>query len=84
MFPFSFKGDESYQYEHVSVMVDGMSIRKHLSYDATTKAMVGYVDYGSGGGQEESKMATEMLCFMAVGVRGLWKLPIGYYLINGR
>lgn len=65
-------------------MIDGMTIRKHVSYDQVKKQMTGYVDYGSGGGQDESKYATEVLCFLAVGVRGVWKLPIGYYLINGK
>lgn len=67
-------------YGECSLMLDGMAIRKKIEWDSSTKRNVGYVDYGAG--PEGDIEATEALVFMAVGLVGSWKLPIGYALIN--
>ena len=67
-------------YSNCSVMLDGMSIRKHLDWDSKKAQMVGYVDLGAGALKEEAK---EAIVFLVVVLRGYWKVPLAYYMING-
>ena len=62
---------------HVTLMLDAMSIKKHLQYNPRTKRMSGYVDLGNG--CNETDPATEALVLMVVGLKGHWKAPIGYF-----
>ena len=64
-----------------SVMFDEMAIRKHVEWDG--KTFVGYVDVGSGIDDDSAPIASEALVIMAVGLNGQWKIPIGYFLIDG-
>ena len=64
-------------------MLDGMAIRKHLDWDTKRQEMVGFVDLGAGSLDEDSGEATEVLVVMAIGLQGQWKVPVGYFLING-
>lgn len=64
-----------------SLMLDEMSIKKHVEWNG--EKMVGFVDIGTGITDESSPIATDALVFMAVCVNGSWKVPIGYFLING-
>ena len=66
----------------VSLMLDEMAIMKHLSFDG--KKYVGGVYLGDGRvGEEEDEMAGDALVFMVVSLNDSWKLPVGYFLING-
>ena len=67
-------------YSNCSLMLDGMSIRKHVEWDLIQKQMVGFVNLGEGPLEEE---AGEALVVMAVGLQGRWKVPVAYILING-
>ena len=59
-----------------------MSIMKNVKYDQCLQELIGFVDLG-GGPDESLGEATEALVFMASGLIGGWKMPIGYLLING-
>jgi hypothetical protein len=65
---------------HVTLMLDAMSIKKHLQYNPRTKRMSGYVDLGNG--CNETDPATEALVLMVVGLKGHWKAPIGYFFTS--
>ena len=65
---------------HVTLMLDAMSIKKHLQYNPRTKQMSGYVDLGNG--CNETDPATEALVLMVVGLKGHWKAPIGYFFTS--
>ena len=65
-----------------SLMLDDMSIRKHVQYDG--KKVRGYVDLGTDVEVDDSlPEATEALVIMAVSVNSNWKIPCGYFLVNG-
>ena len=70
-------------YQRCSLMIDGMSIRKHIDWDSRRQQMVGFVDLGSGSLACDLAEAREALVIMAVGLVGNWKVPLGYFLISG-
>ena len=67
----------------VALMLDDMSIKKHIDYDSKSSSFKGYVDLGTGSMDEDSKPATDALIFMAVGVNWHFKIPLGYFFIAG-
>lgn len=68
------------RFGQVCLVLDGMSIRKQVLYDAHTRGMRGFVDLGMG--VDETSEAREALVFMVVGIKSHWKLPIAFYFIN--
>ena len=64
-----------------ALMLDEMSIRKHVDWDG--KCFRGYVDLGTGINDDSLPEATDALVFMAVSVNSSWKVPCGYFLVNG-
>ncbi|CAB4041035.1 THAP domain-containing 9, partial, partial [Paramuricea clavata] len=64
-----------------ALMLDEMSIRKHVEWDG--KQFRGYVDLGTGINDDSLPEATDALVFMAVSVNSGWKVPCGYFLVNG-
>ena len=64
-----------------SLMVDEMSIRKAAVYSHTDHKFVGHVDLGAGD-VEDGTLVTGALMFIAVGLKGQWRHPVAYYLIN--
>lgn len=64
-----------------SLMFDSMSIKKKIEYDG--KKYHGYVDMGTGIESDVMPDCTEVLVFMVVAVNDSWKIPIGYFFING-
>ena len=78
------QGENSWQYKSCSVMIDGMSIRKHIDWDPVQQKMIGFTDLGAGSLDSDSQQeATEALVIMAVGLTGHWKVTLGYFLIAG-
>lgn len=71
------QGDPT-KYGCVSLMLDAMSIKKHVQYNPHTESMSGFVDMGDG--NNETDVASEALVFMVVGLQGHWKAPIAYFL----
>ena len=65
-----------------SLMLDEMSIRKHVEWDG--KRYRGFVDLGTGINDDDSvPEAADALVFMAVSVNSSWKVPCGYFLVAG-
>ena len=62
-------------------MIDGMAIKKHVTYDSHTMSAVGYVDLGSVPSEDREK-AKEALVILAVGLKARWKAAISYHFIN--
>ncbi len=72
------------EYENVSLVIDGMSIKEHVEFDTYIGRSFGTLDYGSfvdvGDGDAR---ANEALVCMLLGYRLYWKLPIAYFLTRG-
>ena len=64
-----------------SLMFDEMAIRKHIEWDG--KKFVGYVDVGSSVDDDSTPVAAEALVLMVVCLNDKWKVPCGYFLIDG-
>nr|CAH7742429.1 unnamed protein product [Callosobruchus chinensis] len=58
-----------------------MSIRKQVAWDG--KKFHGYVDLGTNIDSDLLPEAKEVLCFMLVCVNGSWKIPLGYFFLDG-
>ena len=65
-----------------ALMLDGMAIRKQVIYDPKKDQYVGFINYGGAVVEPSEELASEALAFLLVGLRGHWKCPIGYFLIN--
>ena len=65
------------------LMIDEMAIRKYLEWDG--HKYVGFTDIGNGidDGDDSSPLASEAFVFMAVSINSNWKVPLGYFLIDG-
>ncbi|KAF9419514.1 hypothetical protein HW555_004014 [Spodoptera exigua] len=68
---------------YASLSIDEMAIRKHVQWDGTK--CHGYVDFGAAidSPSDDSPLATEVLVFMVTCINEAWKIPVGYFLING-
>lgn len=66
-----------------NLVIDEMSIKDKIEFDG--KKFHGLVDLGTGADVDSDNVehATYALVFLAVGVNGNWKLPLGYFLIKG-
>ncbi|KAJ3631659.1 hypothetical protein MTP99_012775 [Tenebrio molitor] len=68
----------------VNLTVDEMAIREHLHWSG--KRFCGYVDMGMSSEDanfDNSELAKNALVFMATAINEHWKVPVGYFLING-
>lgn len=68
---------------YAALSIDEMAIRKHLQWDGAK--CHGYVDFGAGveSQSDDVPLATEALVFLITCVNEAWKIPVGYFLING-
>ena len=66
-----------------AMMLDEMAIRKHIQWNDTAGTFQGYVNMGTGVEMDSLPPAKDALVFMVVGVNGAWKVPVGYFLIDG-
>ncbi|KAG1698343.1 DNA transposase THAP9 [Nymphon striatum] len=65
-----------------SRLLDEMAIRKHLEWDG--KKFRGYVDLGNGVDNVYSlPFARDALLLMVVSLNGSWKIPCGYFFVDG-
>ena len=64
-----------------ALSVDEMSIRKTVTYSRTKDRFIGSVDLGAGE-VDDSRLATNALVFMAVGLKGSWRHPVAYFLTD--
>ena len=64
-----------------SLLLDGMAIRKYISWDR--QRFGGYVDFGNGVVHYCLPEAKDALVLMAVCVNGSCKVPLAYFFVNG-
>lgn len=64
-----------------NLVMDEMSIRRQVEW--TGKKFTGYVDVGTNIDGDTLPEAREVLVFMLVSLNGSWKLPVGYFLLDG-
>ncbi|KAG9275028.1 DNA transposase THAP9 [Astyanax mexicanus] len=64
-----------------ALMLDEMAIRKHVEY--AEGKFYGYVDVGCGKVNDSLPVAKDALVLMVVAINGSWKIPVGYFLIDG-
>jgi len=67
----------------VSVMLDDMALRKEIGFRSTEGIFNGLVNLGQVMADKSTTPAKEVLVVMAVGINCHFKLPIGYFYING-
>ena len=66
----------------IALMLDEMSIRKQVTWNGTNYS--GYVDLGNGAELDDTApLAKDALVLMAVCVNGHWKVPCGYFFVDG-
>jgi len=66
---------------YCALIMDEMAIRQKVEYDGTEYR--GYIDLGTGLNDDSLPMAKEALTFMVVAFNDSFKLPIGYFLVDG-
>ena len=64
-----------------SLMIDEMAIKRYVYWDG--KRYRGYVDIGNDIVDDSTPVAKEALVFMVVSINGSWKIPCGYFFIDG-
>ena len=64
-----------------SLVMDEIHIREHIEWDGSKYC--GYIDMGTELDDDSLPIAKEALTFMVVSLNQGWKMPIGYFLING-
>ena len=62
-----------------SISMDEISLKTCLLYDSAKDEVVGVEDFGDG--KHSERLATSAVVFMAQGITGNWKQPLGYYLV---
>ncbi|KAF0761572.1 THAP-type domain-containing protein [Aphis craccivora] len=72
------------QLVYCNLVIDEMSIRKYIEMNSQ-RNIYGFVNLGMAIDMDgdEIQEAKNALVFLAVGINGYWKLPIGYFLIDG-
>lgn len=63
-----------------ALMMDEMSIRKHVEYSAGKTH--GYVDLGCASVDDSLPPARDALVLMAVAIDEAWKIPVAYFFID--
>ena len=67
----------------VTLICDGMGLHTEIFYHKIYGSYEGFVTLGQGIGEEEDTPAKNALVLMVKSLRGRWKYPIGYVLIDG-
>ena len=65
----------------VALMLDEMAIRKHVEF--SNGKFHGFVDVGAGVTSDSAPLAKDALVLMAVALKESWKIPLGYFLLDG-
>jgi hypothetical protein len=58
---------------------DEVASRKHVIWCEQKKNYIGHVSFSS----DITELASKALVFMATGVNTSWKVPLGYFYVNG-
>ncbi|XP_072758714.1 uncharacterized protein [Anoplolepis gracilipes] len=64
-----------------TLIFDEMSISQHIEYDG--EKFSGYVDFGNEIINDKTNIVKDALVFLIVCMNAAWKVPVGYFLING-
>lgn len=64
-----------------NLVLDEVSIRKQIEW--TGKRFTGYIDIGSHLDSDVLPEAREAIVFLLVALNGHWKIPVGYFFIDG-
>lgn len=64
-----------------NLVLDEMSIRQQVEWDG--QKFCGYVDLNTGIDSDQVPEAKEVLVFMLVALNDCWKIPVGYFLLDG-
>lgn len=66
-----------------NLVTDEMAIRKLKEFDGNK--VEGFVDFGAGIDVpgDTTALCTQALVFLLVAVNGRWKIPVGYFLVDG-
>lgn len=76
--------NERENYEHCVLMVDEMSIKKHVTWCPSEQRYEGYVNLGGTViDADTDKIANNALVIMAVGIKKKWKCPISFHFTAG-
>ena len=70
----------------VTLVCDAMRIRSDIIYNHSVGTFDGFVDFGDDiivNDDQDDTPAKDALVFMLVSLRGNWKYPVGYVLIDG-
>ena len=70
----------------VTLICDAMKISSEIEFNNQTRTFEGFVDFGDGlilADDQEDTPAKDALVFMLTSLRGNWKYPVGYVLIDG-
>lgn len=70
---------------YCNLVIDEMCVKRHIEID-TQQNIYGHVNMGTDAKYNETDeipVAKNALVFLIVGLNGYWKLPIGYFLIDG-
>ena len=77
------KAASDVNYKECALIIDAMAIKTSIINDKTTGRFIGFTDFGENNVACDPDIpATEALVFMLVGLRGHWKMPIGYILCD--
>lgn len=66
-----------------SLVVDEMAIRQQIEWDHHSNSWMGFIDYGSKLKSTDIPVAKEAIVFLLTAINDSWKMPIGYFFING-
>lgn len=64
-----------------NLVMDEMAIRRQVEWNGSK--LTGLVDIGTDMDDDTLPEAKEALIFMLVCINGAWKVPVGYFLLNG-
>lgn len=64
-----------------ALMLDEMAIRKHVQWDGNK--FHGYVNITVESEDDDASVATDALVLMVVALNSNWKVPVGYFPVNG-
>lgn len=77
------KATESKQKLYATIIFDEMAIRSGVEYHPQGRRYYGHVSFGTSLETDCQDEAKEALVFLLVPINASWKIPIGYFLING-
>jgi len=63
-----------------ALIMDEMAIRQQIEFDG--QKFCGKCEMGDNIASEDQSIAKEALVFLVVGINKMWKMPVGYFLIN--